>query len=257
MRGGAGPIAQRMADQLSLHSPGSVLLEAPVQEVIHDSQGVVVRTEGDFTIRASAVVVAVPPQQRLAIQFQPSLPAAHAALVQRSPMGVMTKILAIYDQPFWRHQGLNGLGIGNLQVLELTADSGPPEGTPGILAGFASGERALRLGALDPDQQREAILRDLKILWGPQACEPMELVVKPWTAEPWIGGAFTSFPMPGCWTSHASVAAGEQGGPGPCDWGRVLWAGTEASPRWPGYFEGALEAGERAARAAQELCSVG
>jgi monoamine oxidase len=33
----------------------------------------------------------------------------------------------------------------------------------------------------------------------------------------------------------------------------VVWAGTEASPRWPGYFEGAIEAGERAATALQEL----
>jgi monoamine oxidase len=33
----------------------------------------------------------------------------------------------------------------------------------------------------------------------------------------------------------------------------VHWAGTEMSPRWPGYFEGAIEAGERAAAAVQQL----
>jgi monoamine oxidase len=33
----------------------------------------------------------------------------------------------------------------------------------------------------------------------------------------------------------------------------VLWAGTEVSPRWPGYFEGAIEAGEQAAAALLEL----
>jgi monoamine oxidase len=36
----------------------------------------------------------------------------------------------------------------------------------------------------------------------------------------------------------------------------VLWAGSEASPRWPGYFEGAIEAGLGAAtRAAAVLSS--
>ena len=254
VRGGVAPMAQRMAEQLSLKSPGSVLLEAPVQEVSQDNDGVDVRIEGGPTIRARAVVVAVPPQQRLGIHFQPPLPAAHSAFVQRSPMGAMTKILAIYDQAFWRELGLNGLGVGNLNVLELTADSGPPEGTPGILAAFASGQRALRLGALGPSQQREAILSDLQALWGPQAREPVELIVKPWTGEPWIGGAFTSFPLPGSWTSCAALAAGNQGGPGPCDHGRVLWAGTEASARWPGYCEGALEAAERAAQAAEQWC---
>jgi monoamine oxidase len=254
VRGGIAPMAQQMAEQLSLKSPGSVLLEAPVEEVSQDNDGIYVRIEGGLTIRARAVVVAVPPQQRLGIHFQPPLPAAHSGLVQRSPMGAMTKILAIYDHAFWREQGLNGLGVGNLNVLELTADSGPPEGTPGILAAFASGQRALRLGALDPSQQRKAILSDFQALWGPQASEPVQLIVKPWTGEPWIGGAFTSFPLPGSWTSYGALAAGDQGGPGPCDHGRVLWAGTEASPRWPGYCEGALEAAERAARAAQQWC---
>ena len=68
-----------------------------------------------------------------------------------------------------------------------------------------------------------------------------------WNAEPFSGGAFTSFLTPGTWTSHARLAANPQGGPAPADHGRVLWAGTEVSPRWPGYFEGAIEAGERAA----------
>jgi monoamine oxidase len=32
----------------------------------------------------------------------------------------------------------------------------------------------------------------------------------------------------------------------------VIWAGTEAALRWPGYFEGAIEAGLSAAEQAQE-----
>jgi hypothetical protein len=35
--------------------------------------------------------------------------------------------------------------------------------------------------------------------------------------------------------------------------GRVLWAGSEVSPRWPGYFEGAIEAAERAAASAETV----
>jgi monoamine oxidase len=172
-------------------------------------------------------------------------------------MGAMTKILAVYERAFWRDEGLNGLGISDLHALELTADSSPPEGSPGILAGFASGERAARLMAMDAAQQQTLIRHELTTLWGPQAANPLELLVQPWTAEPWIGGAFTSVPAPGTWTSHAALAAGEQGGPGPAPQGRVLWAGTEASPRWPGYFEGALEAAELAAQAAAGWCLTG
>jgi monoamine oxidase len=116
------------------------------------------------------------------------------------------------------------------------------------------------------------VLADLVAYWGPEASSPLDLVEHPWNAEPWSGGAFTSFVTPGTWTSHARLAAagpgldgpigedvgaahgsaGAQGSPGPAAHGRVLWAGTEVSPRWPGYFEGAIEAGEQAAAAVLE-----
>jgi len=104
--------------------------------------------------------------------------------------------------------------------------------------------------ASQPEAQRRAwILQDLATYWAPEAAEPLELVVQVWNTEPFSGGGFTSFLAPGCWSSHARLAAGSDGGPGPAHHGRVFWAGSEASPCWPGYFEGAIEAGERAARA--------
>ncbi len=252
VRGSAGGVARRLADELA---PDCLHLGDPVQRIEQHSQGVTVVTSGGCRHQARAVIVAVPPPQRLAIQFEPPLPASHRALLQRSPMGAMTKILAVYGRPFWREQGLNGLGIGNLPTLELTADSGAPEGQPAVLATFLAGERALTLGALPADERRQRILTDLVAYWGPQAAHPIDLVEQPWNAEAFTGGAFTSFLTPGTWTSHARLAAAPSGGPGPADHGRVCWAGTEVSPRWPGYFEGAIEAGEQAATSAAAIAA--
>ncbi|MEB3354153.1 MAG: FAD-dependent oxidoreductase [Cyanobacteriota bacterium] len=249
VEGGAGSVAERLAAELEAHSPGSLRLGAPVLAITQQGEAVHVMAEGLEPLLARAAIVAVPPPQRLAIRFEPALPAAHQALLQRTAMGAMTKILARYSHPFWRQQGLNGLGIGDLAWLELTADSGPPTSQPAVLASFVAGERALRLAALPAEQRRAVILQDLAAYWGPEAAEPLELVEQAWTSEPFIGGAFTSFIAPGSWTSHARLAAGAEGGPGPANHGRVLWAGTEVSPRWPGYFEGAIEAGEAAASA--------
>ena len=255
--GGAGAVAERLAADLDTHAPGSLQLGAPVQWIVQHADAVEVQVqmqaesaERAGPLQALAVIVAVPPTQRQAIRFDPPLPAAHQALLQRTAMGGMTKILARYARPFWREQGLNGLGIGDQPWLELTADSGPPEGQPAVLASFVAGERALALAALPAAERRALILQDLIAYWGPEAGEPLELVEQAWNSETWTGGAFTSFPAPGCWTSHARLAAGAEGGPGPAGHGRILWAGTEASPRWPGYFEGAIEAGELAAEAA-------
>lgn len=254
VRGGAGSVAQALAAELQRQDPDCLQLGQAVLQIEQNPQGVTLLSGDGQCQRARLVIVAVPPPLRLAIRFEPPLPAAQRALLQRSPMGGMTKILATYARPFWRERGLNGLGIGDRPALELTADSGPPEGQPAVLASFLAGERALRLGALPAAERRRLILADLAAYWGPEAATPRDLVEQPWAEEPWSSGAFTSFLSPGSWSGPARLAAGESGGPGPADHGRVLWAGSEASPRWPGYFEGAIEAGLAAAtRAAAVL----
>lgn len=256
VQGSAGSVAQKLADDLSTNTPGCLKLGVPVQAICQRGDGVEVIAAGLPPLQARAVIVAVPPPQRLAIRFEPALPAAHQALLQRTAMGGMTKILARYERPFWREQGLNGLGIGDLPWLELTADSSPPGGQPAVLASFVAGQRALLLAAQPEEQRRALILQDLATYWGPEAAQPLELVEQAWNNETWTGGGFTSFIAPGCWSSHARLAAGSDGGPGPSSHGRVFWAGTEASPRWPGYFEGAIEAGELAASATAELLAA-
>jgi L-amino acid dehydrogenase len=253
VRGGAGQVPPRLAAELQRNDPEALKLGDAVVSIVQSATGADVHTASGQVHQVRAVIVAVPPPLRAAIRFEPELPGPHRALLQRSPMGGMTKVLATYERPFWRKQGLNGLGIGDLPLLELTADSGPPEGDSGVLASFVAGERALKLATLPAAQRRQRILADLVRYWGPEAGAPLELIEQPWNAEPWSGGAFTSFLTPGTWTSHACLAAGAHGGPGPASHGRVLWAGTEVSPRWPGYFEGAIEAGELAALEAKAL----
>jgi monoamine oxidase len=202
------------------------------------------RSDGGEELVAAAAVVAVPPPLRLGIRFSPPLAPALLALLQRSPMGAMVKVVALYRRPFWREQGLCGLGIGTLPFLELTVDSSAPDG-PGLLVGFIAAERAVRWRGLAEAEQRRAVLRDLASLWGPGAAEPEHLLLHDWTAEPWSGGAFTSFFGAGAWSRYGAA------------WwqphGRVVWAGTEVASRWPGYFEGAIEAGLSAAGQVREL----
>ena len=66
-----------------------------------------------------------------------------------------------------------------------------------------------------------------------------------WNEESWSGGAFTSFLSPGAWSRYGPVWQQPHG--------RVVWAGTEAASRWPGYFEGAIEAGLAASEQVQRL----
>ena len=78
-------------------------------------------------------------------------------------------------------------------------------------------------------------MKDLVTFWGPKASKPIELVIVRWTDDPWLQGGYGLTRSTGAWTAF-----------GPSwqdDHGKVFWAGTEQSTRWPGYFEGAIEAG--------------
>lgn len=248
VEGGMGQVAQKLAADLGPW----LALGAPVTAIEETGPGLRVHHSRGETLEAKVVVVAIPPPHRLAIRFDPPLPASVRGLLQRSPMGAMVKVLAVYPEAFWRQEGLNGLGLGSLPTLELTADSSPPEGRPGLLAGFIAAERAAHWQRHSEATRRAMVLADLAAYWGPRAAKPLELIVQNWSTEPWSAGGFTSFLIPGAWSAYGA-AAHEGHGP-------VVWAGTEAAQRWPGYFEGAIEAGLAAAAKAKgwlSCCDAG
>ena len=234
LKGAAGQIAERLTTELQPF----ISLNAPAHAIEQDGNGVNIRFGRGQTIKAKAAIVAIPPPLRQRITFTPDLPAETRSFLQRSPMGSMIKVFAIYNTAFWRNSNLNGFGVGNLKTLELTADSSLPSGSPGILASFVTASAAVAFQQKTSKEQRQAVLEDLIAYWGPEAGVPEELIIQNWNHEAWSTGAFTSFVTPGAWTTYGQGWQQSHG--------RVHWAGTEASSRWPGYFEGAIEAGIQA-----------
>ncbi|MCT0226217.1 FAD-dependent oxidoreductase [Synechococcus sp. CS-1328] len=242
--GAAGQMPSLLAAQIK----GRIRTNAAAQVVVRQADGrYLVHAADGSRHSCRAVVVALPPALRTRIVFEPGLPARVSGLMQRSPMGSMFKILTVYPTAWWREQGLNGYAQGNLPTVELTADSSPPSGTPGVLASFVAADRAVALGLRNARERRSAVLADLVEFWGQRAGEPADYVETNWGQESWTTGAFTSYMTTGAWTSF-----------GPA-WrepvGRIVWAGTESSTRWAGFYEGAIQAGLDAAATVQSLLS--
>ena len=63
------------------------------------------------TIKAKDVVVAVPPNLYSRISFEPPLPRAQHQMHQHQSLGIVIKIHAVYETPFWREKGLSGTGF--------------------------------------------------------------------------------------------------------------------------------------------------
>jgi monoamine oxidase len=235
--GGAGQFPARLAADLP---QGSVRTGEPAFYIEHSASSVAVTTpKGVYKCRA--VIVAMPPHLTGRIHYEPPLPAARDQLTQRAPMGAIIKALVVYDTPWWRSKGLSGNAIGKLDAVELVADStNPRRGSPGVLATFLTGEAATKYGATSLAERRAAVLADLATLLGPEARDAaLEYQEGNWPANPWIGGAYSTFYTPGTWTQFGPHLRKPIG--------RIFWAGTEMSTAWPGYIHGALQAGEEAA----------
>ncbi|CAM5668835.1 Monoamine oxidase OS=Streptomyces griseorubiginosus OX=67304 GN=aofH_2 PE=3 SV=1 [Streptomyces griseorubiginosus] len=233
--GGSQLVAQRLAVELD----GRIHLSAPVRRVTQDSTGVtVVSDAGEW--HAEQVIVAIPPLLASRIVWDPLLPPQQDQLFQRLPFGTLMKCVAVYDKPFWRAEGLSGMGLlrGGSPIREMF-DNTPQDGGPGVLMGFLGGKEWRKWAHRPARERRGAVLRSFAQVVGERAFETLDYVEQDWTAEQSTQGGPTSIAAPGVLTSY-----GEWMGRA---FGRVHWAGAEFSPYWNGFMDGAVRSGQDAA----------
>lgn len=232
--GGSALIAERLAAQLG----GIVRLGAAVSRIEVAGETVTATTAaGQFTGRQ--VIVTAPPLLAGRIDYEPALPAWREQLTQRTPMGSVIKCMVIYDEPFWRAQGLSGQATGDGSGSRVVFDNSPPDGRPGVLLGFVEGDEARRLGREPVAVRRQAVIDSMARYFGPRAASPERYLELDWQQEKWTGGCYGTLFGPNVWTRYGP-ALREPVGP-------LHWAGTETAAIWSGYMDGAVRSGERAA----------
>jgi monoamine oxidase len=232
--GGADLPARRLAERLGER----VKLNAPVRAVMQDANGLQVSGDG-FTYKASKLIMAIPPALVQKIEWAPALPANKTQLFQRLPMGSVYKCYAIYEKPFWRDRGLNGLAVTDHGDTSLVFDNSPSDGSKGILMGFVLADKARTFTSYDEDQRRRSILSSFTHLYGQEASDPLQYIDQGWAGESWSGGCYTGIMGPHTLSSLGKYLRQPTG--------HIHWAGTETSDIWNGYIEGAIRSGERAA----------
>lgn len=232
---GSQLVSEGMAGDLQ----GDVFLQAAARRVDWSAAGVAVQTDaGRF--EAERVIFACAPAMIQQVGFAPALPAARRLLHQRFPNGRNTKAVAVYDRPFWRDKGLNGHVISTSGALTAALDISGADPDRGVMIALFSGKAALRVDPLDAAARRQMVLGVLAQALGPEALAPQEFHLQVWADEDWSGGASSPFLVPGQLTQYGESLRAPTG--------PFHWAGTHMATEYRGYMEGALAAGEAAAR---------
>jgi monoamine oxidase len=237
--GGMGAIHRAVAAELG----DAVHLSQPVRSITQDADGVTVRSD-DMVVRARRAIVAVPIAIASQINYEPMLPMDRSFLHQRMPLGAVFKIALIYDEPFWRADGLSGQSFAPGSMANLTIDSCTDTGRPGVLTVITEGPVARQMTKMPDDERKNAVLAAVAERFGDKALSPVDYVEQNWSVERYSGGGMISHTPPGVLTEFGPALRE------PC--GRIHWAGTETSAVMYGFIDGAVRSGERTATEVME-----
>jgi len=234
IHGGSAGLCQQIADSLgdSLH------LNCEVTSIRWSDDRVNVKSNGG-EYEGKKIILAMPPNQLLRLNFSPALPGVKDQLWQHMPAGSCIKCVAQYATPFWRADNLSGQVVslqGDLPI-RVTFDNTESGKAAGLLMGFIEGDHARHWGEKSEQERKQAVLESFATFFGEQALQPIDYVDRNWANEEFSRGCYSANPTPGTWTSlgqHLRTSVGP-----------IHFAGTETAEHYTGYMEGALNAAQR------------
>ena len=232
--GGVPQLAERMGAKLG----DALRFSAPVRSIKQSGDAVEVAADG-ATVTARRAIVATPPYLASRIVYEPMLPPMHGQLLRRLLSGAAIRGITVYDEPFWRNDGLCGMSVAPDLPVPVALDQSPRSLNVGILSSYMFGPQAIQGAVMDPAQRRDVWLQALAKRYGPKALTPRAHLETDWAAEPWsLGGMIAHF-APGVLTNYGRALHEPAG--------RIHFAGSERATEMHGLMEGAVRSGEKAA----------
>jgi monoamine oxidase len=225
---------QQISINIAEHLGDKVWLNAPVTEISGYDNSLVELVSGRGVVCAQQVIVAMMPKTVAKIEFNPPLPEMHRQLIAGWETMSWVKFHAIYERPSWQGQIVSGHFLCIDRKIEAI-DISPEDGSKGVIVGLLAPE----YGQLSEPERKKICLELLRETFGEAAEQPLEFVEFDWNSQPLTGGCISALP-PGLLTTAGSVLNSPVG--------RIHWAGTERSSVWVNYIEGAIRAGQKAAR---------
>ncbi|NWB96814.1 FAD-dependent oxidoreductase [Pseudomonas gingeri] len=242
--GGVEQLIEALAQRLP---PERIVLDSRISTVQSTASGIALQTFGPHQAlneqRFSQVISAIP--LRLLAQdivFEPVVDAQTRQGWMKTPtwMAPHAKYVALYDQAFWRDEGLSGMAQSHVGPLVEIHDASHAQ-VNAALFGFVGIPAAARK-QLDEASLLEACRQQMVRLFGAKAGAPVAHYLKDWAADgltatdadmlnpPEHGRPHHPHPLQGHWSE------------------RLIISGTEAALEHQGYMEGALEAADWAMR---------
>lgn len=229
--------AARLADRIHYGTP--------VQRIEHSQHGVRVicaPRETQTSLTADYLICAIPFSVLRRVTVSPGFSAEKQKMIAELGHTSVVRVFMQTRKRFWQEQGLNGGASTDLPIVSVYDKAHYLPGPRGMLEAYVAGQRARNLAAMTADARQEFAVKEMeKVLPGLREYYEGGTSVC-WDDEQWTRGAYAWF-KPGQMQSWLPDMMHPEG--------RVHFAGCQTSP-WPGWMNGALQSGNRAAREVAE-----
>lgn len=185
--GGMQKVSITMAEELG----DAVHLNQPVRTIRWSDEGATVISD-ELEVTAKDVILAVPPNLYHRISYEPAMPWRQMQMHQHTSLGLVIKVHAVYETPFWRDKGLSGTGFCAHELSQEVYDNTNHGDTRGTLVGFVSDEKADEVFDLPAEERKSMILRSLANYLGDEALEPVVYFETDFANEEWTRGAYAA-----------------------------------------------------------------
>lgn len=244
---------QQVSERLAARLEGDVFLQSPVRTLRWEGPadgepGAVTAVAEGVSVNARFAVMAVPPNLYSRVSYEPPLPRRQHQMHQHQSLGLVIKVHAVYDTPFWREDGLSGTGFSSGAIVQEVYDNTNHGDSRGTLVGFVSDEKADAMFDLSPEERRASILRSIADFLGEKALEPAVYYESDWGSEEWTRGAYAaSYDLGGLhrYGPHQHQPVGP-----------IHWSSSDLAAEGYQHVDGAVRMGQRTAAAILKSAAV-
>lgn len=237
--GGLGQLIQRLSDSLTQ----SVRLNTTLRAMDFRGPDIVLTVDSNSSERTFSchrVYLTLPPKLLNRIEFLPELDSELTGFCASTPtwMASHAKAVITYDSAFWLESGLSGDAFSQRGPLAEIHDASTAD-QPALFGFF--GWDARRRQQHGSEELEGLCIDQLQKLFGEPAGEQTAILLQDWADEP-----FTATESDQSLLNHhpqyglSDISLSDR---------RIILAGTETSPEFGGFLEGALASAERAIQA--------
>lgn len=228
IQGGTSAVIKKLTEALD---DNQLLTGQIVNSIEQEGQKFKIGTNS-ATFKADILISTLPPfLLSQSIKFEPNLPANLLDIAENTHtwMGESIKIGLTYEQPFWRKEDSSGTIFSNVGPIPEMYDHSNHEDSLYALKGFLNGAYS----ATTKEQRIETVLNQLEKYYGSHARNYLTYEEVIWRDEPFTFSEYKSDLLPHQ-NNGDSIFTNQPYS------SNFFTAGSETSPTFPGYMEGAV-----------------